>query len=127
MAFLGGSPPTWLARQRAVAAPPTDLLGGPPPQARLLSATLGGASARFRHALVTESPLSETERLDFNYLHWVRTTTVAALWHNRLPVKGGPPAPLLYRMVRHALLRVYSDAAFGVHVQAGLAAEGDRR
>lgn len=59
-----------------------------------------------RPAAGEPEPLSETEPLPFNYIRWLREApSVEDVKEERLPDGVSPPNTLLYRLLRHALLR----------------------
>jgi hypothetical protein len=64
--------------------------------------------------LVQDEPVSETEQLNENYIEWLRLAPPKDI-HDQA-YRGGAPAPkaLLYRLLRHATLQAYADAAFQI-------------
>jgi hypothetical protein len=72
-------------------------------------------------------PLSETAPLDFNYITWLRTASLADLRNETLPAGIAKPNTLLYLLLRHALLRQIGDAGDRVLIREQLVARAVRR
>lgn len=62
------------------------------------------------HPLVQPEPLSETETLKDNYISWLATATPQEIHDQDYP-GGTAPKALLYRLLRHATLLAYVEAA----------------
>jgi hypothetical protein len=60
--------------------------------------------------LVEAGPVSETEPLQDNYIEWLIHATPLDIHDQKYP-GGTPPKALLYRLLRHATLQAYADAA----------------
>ncbi|MFJ5778895.1 hypothetical protein [Streptomyces sp. NPDC093094] len=124
--FLGVDPAPWHALERTTARALLDALGDGPHRARALRLTFGDLAHDFAGPMVQREPLSETEPLAVNYLSWLRTASPAALRDQSTAPAGRPPRPLLFLMLRHALLRAYDTAALDLLAWRGLAAADDR-
>jgi hypothetical protein len=127
----------WKARRQDVAAGVRGLLramGRPaaadPP--RIARAGLKTSSYRYRFSFVTDDELSETAPLrrtlipltpQLNYIDWIRRARWTEL---RKPV-GGERPPLLFLLLRHALLLEYARSALDIRIAHGLAQEDERR
>ncbi len=72
-------------------------------------------------------PLSETAPLDFNYITWLRTASLADLRNETFPAGVGKPNTLLYLLLRHALLRQIGDAGDRVLIREQLMTKAVRR
>jgi hypothetical protein len=95
---------------------------------RVIDAVFADEAQRFAHALVTDAPVSEERPLDVNYLRWIgREASLAQLVLERFTAGVPHPTALLYRMVRHALLTLYGDAATEIRVRTGLTPQAERR
>ena len=93
---------------------------------RVAQMTLGDRALRIGVELVSKKTLSEIDPLDPNYLHELRTATVAVL---RLAGRAGDAAfdnPLLYHLLRQATLVELTRVGTGVAVGAGVADAIDR-
>ncbi|MET9735778.1 hypothetical protein ABZZ79_35685 [Streptomyces sp. NPDC006458] len=125
--FLGLDPGPWRALERTTAQALLDELGDDGPRrARALRLTFGDLAHDFAGPMVQREPLSETEPLVVNYLAWLRTASPEALRDQRATPTGRRPQPLLFLMLRHALLRAYDTAALDLLTWRGLAAVDER-
>jgi hypothetical protein len=113
-------------RQAALGADLRALWNGDARLPRILSAVFGAETGRYRFPLVAPT-LSETDPLDFNYLRWLRTAAIGELRDQALPAGVAPQTALLYRLLRHALLREYDKAALDLLIRLGQATQADRR
>ena len=114
----------WQAQLRSRLA---DVLTPTALSARILNLVFTDQSFRFRFPLVSPSPRSETEPLDFNYIQWLRTAPVGDIRDERLPDGVPHPDALLYQMLRNAILQRYRLGAVDLGIRAGVATAADRR
>jgi hypothetical protein len=88
-------------------------IGQPTWQPRILGAIYGSDAPRFRHPLVADLPLSETDPLPFDYISAIRKiTSISALRSGQLGQTGAPPDELLYLLLRHSALVEYARIGF---------------
>jgi hypothetical protein len=76
---------------------------------RILGMTFQDNTARFRCPLVMDKPLSESEGLEPNYIHWLGNADLQRLRDQTFPFGDEPP--LLYLLLRHAMLSEFRVAA----------------
>lgn len=82
---------------------------------------------KFNGGLVSDAPVSEEAKLDFNYLAWIKPpTSIDDIRHERLPAGVKRPGSLLYRLVRQAILTLYRNAALDLKINADLAQVEER-
>jgi hypothetical protein len=124
--FVGVSWSARLAAQSTQVNRLQDLWNGGADVPRVASAVFQPGSARFRFPLVTALS-SETAPLDFNYLHWLRTATLADLRAEQVPAGVSKPVELLYRLARHGLLLGYRRSAQDLLASVGVLEAGERR
>lgn len=113
--------------QSAVARELLQALGEPRWDPRILSINFADKAFDFAGPLVEDRPLSETERLAFNYITWLRTASISALQQQQTPPADPPVNALLYLMLRHALLSEYDACAKQVLEWRGLLQAGEMR
>jgi hypothetical protein len=129
----------WKLRRQAVAAQVRALLtavGRPPPplaaDPRIARVGLKKNSYRYGFPLVTDDPLSDTEPLrstllpltpQLNYIDWIR----GASWMELRKPFGGERPPLLFLLLKHALLVQYASNALEIRIANGLATNAERR
>ncbi|HKQ04852.1 MAG TPA: hypothetical protein VJ464_06955 [Blastocatellia bacterium] len=80
---------------------------------------------RFGGPLVTSKPLSETDRLDPNYITWIRQATIEDLRKQNFGAEQ-PPDALLYLLLRHATLLEYVRLAYDFLIANRKAADYER-
>jgi hypothetical protein len=124
--FVGVSWSARIAAQTTQVNRLRDLWNGAADVPRVVSAVFQPAGARFRFPLVS-AVLSETAALDFNYLHWLRTATLADLRSETVPDGVSKPVELLYRLARHGLLLGFRRSALDLLDQVGALEVGERR
>jgi hypothetical protein len=101
----------WLDEGQALAAQVFERLGHPEWCPRIARFNFGKAWL-FPQPLVAEDPLSEHDGLTPNYIDWIARATVPELNSESLLEGMKLPSVLLYRLLRHAALLEYHDAAF---------------
>ena len=103
------------------------MLGAPSWDPRVLRLNFAEKAYDFSGPLIEDRPLSETERLAFNYIAWLRTASIADLQKQGAPPADPPVNALLYLMLRHALLSEYDASAQHVLQSQGLLAAEELR
>src|SRR5262249_28400689 len=94
----------WQTADRKRTAEQLVALGAPPEaEPRVVKATFSQGAPRFFGPFVQSGPLSETEPLADNYIHWLRSASVSDLRDEKTPFTATPDA-LLYKLLRHAAL-----------------------
>jgi hypothetical protein len=111
----------WLRGQRAIADQILEQIAHRDWNPRVLSVTFDEHANRFTGPLVDSHP-DEQRPLDPNYIHWLRGASWIPLRRDTLAVK-----PLLYRMLRHALLLELDTEAFQLLQANRRVAVADRR
>ena len=124
LGLLGSNWEPWFAFHAQLAMEIGEITGHPEWRPLLIQMTYDDRSYRDTSPVVAEI-LSEMSPLDFNYIHWIRTASVDDLRDQRLPDNVPAPSALLYRLLRHAALTTYAQAAMGLHVRAGTASTAD--
>ena len=102
--FTGTDMTRWATDQRRVGQTVLTAIGeaGRDPRAAYLS--FAGRSDDFGGPMVALAPLSETDPLPFDYIAWLATATPTQLRTQTTPPGNQSITPLLYLMLRHALL-----------------------
>jgi hypothetical protein len=95
----------------AIARGLLQVLGDPSLDLRILHLNFADKAYDFSGPLIDDRPLSETERLAFNYIAWLRTANISDLQQQKAPPADPPINALLYLLLRHALLSKYDAAA----------------
>jgi hypothetical protein len=126
MLGYGDSWREWLAIGQQLAAQLFALLGHPEWSPRIAGLNFGN-SWPFGSPLVAEDPLSERDALAPNYIDWIAKASVPALNAEALPGGAAAPSALLYKLLRHAALLEYHEAAFKLRLHYGRLSEKDRR
>jgi hypothetical protein len=118
---------TWLSNQRIIIQQLMTQLGHPEWSPRIGSMSFADAAKLVGAPFVANAPLSETEPLQpFNYINWVRTASLTQLQQEQLPQAVTRPNALLYLLLRHAALSLYSGVATKVAIKNNLATRADR-
>ena len=126
--FLGADSKAWSAEQAQAARDVMERMGHPEWDPRVLKAVYSARPFVLGFPKVTDLPLSETDPLaPFNYINWVRTTSIDDLKNESVPAGNSKPSALLYQMLRHAALAEYARVAFDILIKHNLAVEEDRR
>jgi hypothetical protein len=106
----------WFARADALGHQLMQALGHPEWQPLILRMLYADSASLFRHALVTDAPLSEQDGLAFDYIRWIRTTLqvgdISRLRQEQFPQDMSRPTALLYRLLRHAALSEWLRIAY---------------
>jgi hypothetical protein len=76
----------------------------------LTSTSFATEDTLFSGPLVQDEPLSEMGGLHDNYIKWLRFASPQQIHDQQYP-DGSSPKALLYRLLRHATLQAYADAA----------------
>jgi hypothetical protein len=124
--FLGADIGSWVQQANAVRAQLVALFNQLGEQPRIMEMLFSADAFRFRHPLVAPTPLSETDPLDFNYLRWLRSASLADVRDQNFPAGAAAPNALLYQLARVALLRQYANAAIDLSVRARAATVAER-
>lgn len=125
--LFGVDSTAWQSSQRLNLADLLRAIGHPDWTPRLATLNYAASASRFSGPFVATEPLSETDPLDFNYIEWLRTASLADIRSESLP-DGAPESPsLLYLMLRHAFLREVSAAGDEALVLRGEADSGSLR
>ncbi|HSJ04990.1 MAG TPA: hypothetical protein VK956_21125, partial [Verrucomicrobium sp.] len=118
----------WQARLATLAQSVMSQIGHPDWKPRLNSMSFSDSAHLVGGPFVAPPPLSETEGLsDFNYIHWIRTASLAELRQEQLPPGVTKPAALFYHLLRHAALSLYSDTGTKVAIKHNLATKADQK
>ena len=118
----------WGAARRDIATTVLNRIGQPTWQPRIIGAIFGNDAPRFRHPLVVDPPLSETEPLAFDYIAAIRRAdSIDALRTGQLGQTGSAPDELLYLLLRHAALVEYARIGFDLRDRFEGAAAALRR
>ena len=112
--FLGLDRARFDEAQRRIARALLEALGEPQWDPRILHMDFADRAVDFAGPLIEDAPPSETDRLAFDYIAWLRTATIAALRRQEAPPTDRPVTALLYLMLRHGLLAEYDAAAKGL-------------
>lgn len=103
----------WGEARQDIATAALNRIGQPTWQPRILGAVFGNDAPRFRHPMVADPPLSETEPLPFDYIAAIRKAdSIDALRAGQLGQTGSAPDQLLYLLLRHAALVEYARIGF---------------
>lgn len=124
LAMLGIDGASWADLDRAIAVAVLAAAGLPNLDARVLSAVFADTAQRFAHGFVTETPVSESQGLNPNYITWIRNASLADLQREAFPSK---PVSLLYRLLRYAALQEPWREARSILLATGLATTEDVR
>jgi hypothetical protein len=89
-----------------------------PLDARLAFSLYNEQALLWNGPLVDSGPLSERDRLADNYIAWLAKATPREIHDQHYPTANLPTA-LLYRLLRHATLQAYADAAVALWPPAG--------
>jgi hypothetical protein len=111
----------------AIASGLVQALGAPTWDPRVLYLNFADKAYDFSGPLIEDPPLSESERLAFNYISWLRTADIADLKEQKALPANWPVNALLYLMLRHALLSEIDSAAKHVLAWRGLLLDGEMR
>lgn len=76
-------------------------------------------SFRFNKSLVADVS-TETAPLDPNYVEWIRKATLADLHQEKYPDGAAAPVALLYRLLRHSALVLYTGLAYDFMILRGV-------
>ena len=125
--YLSADTTALIARQAQLRSRLADVMTPAASSSRILDLVFLDQSFRFRFPLVSPSPLSESEPLDFNYIQWLRTAPVGDIRDERMPDGVSRPDALLYQMLRNAILQRYRLGAVDLGIRANVAVAADRR
>lgn len=134
-AFIGLDWDAVRARQFEIASRLAQRLGRSDVSSRVFALSFGKSAPAFAGGFVVPKPkpdapepLSETETLPFNYIRWLREApTIDDVREEKLPAGVTPPNTLLYRLLRHAMLREAARSADRVLVDEKLIAHAVKR
>jgi hypothetical protein len=101
LTFLGTEWSGWSTSQRALAATVLGPAGFAGLDAPIVSAVLADDAPRFKFGFVTDTPVSQSDALNPNYITWIRNASIADLQGERF---SSMPHALLYRLLRYAVL-----------------------
>jgi hypothetical protein len=112
-AFLGLNWDAVRARQFEIASRLAQRLGRAGVASLIFSLIFGKTAPAFANGFVVPKPkpdapepLTETEKLPFNYIRWLRESpSIDVVREEKLPAGVAPPNTLLYLLLRHAMLR----------------------
>jgi hypothetical protein len=122
LTFFGIEWAGWANAEQAIAQAVLAAAGLPGLDARVLSAVFADTAPRFRFGFVSDKPVSETTSLDPNYITWLRTATIGDIQTQALP---SIPDPLLYRLLRYALLTETWRVGKGILLANSVASAAD--
>lgn len=123
--LLGLDPAHWINSRNIQAAIVALDLGVDPNASEIFFKQYANEAFKFNHPFIQSGPLSETEPLKNNYIHWMRTAGLLSLRLQEMI--GTPPTELFYLLLRHATLDVVSRTADDILIKTELAPVSIRR
>jgi hypothetical protein len=104
--FLGQPTAPWVNARNAAAAAAFNAIGRPQWNPLLGWMSFDLVADRFANELVAKQP-SETGKLPFDFIQWLRTASIADIRAQTLPAGVARPESLLYIVLRHAVLHEF--------------------